>query len=173
MEKPWKNPRFLLVTPWPLRRLVHGVWAMIVRPRWVAQTLLVWRWWPMRWAVGNGWETAHYVGSLANGSLISRMVSYNLQLCSFPWRCDCSAGVECHRLRWSLWSQGRSLDTCLNTGSTLARYFHILDRFAHCFLFTFLALCWYSFGEKSKPNSLVYRCDHQETVEMVHAQWWN
>lgn len=52
--------------------------------------------------VGNGWEPAHYVGSLANGSLISRMVSYNLQLCSFPWRCDCSAGVECHRLRWSL-----------------------------------------------------------------------
>ena len=127
MEKPWKNPRFLLVTPWPLRRLVHGVWAMIVRLRWVAQTLLVWRWWPMRWGLGMVGNLR--VGSLANGSLISRMVSYNLQLCSFPWRCDCSAGVECHRLRWSLWSQGRSLDTCLNTGSTLARYFHILDRF--------------------------------------------
>ena len=92
MEKPWKNPRFLLVTPWPLRRLVHGVWAMIVSGcgGW-RKTLLVWRWWPMRWGLGMVGNLR--VGSLANGSLISRMVSYNLQLCSFPlavWlQCRC------------------------------------------------------------------------------------
>ena len=128
--------------------------------------------------VGNGWEPAHYVGSLANGSLISRMVSYNLQLCSFPWQCDPVQVLNVTDFDGHFEAKGVPSILALTLGPPSLVIAHFGSFCAgrgavpatHRFLFTFLALCWYSFGEKSKPNSLVYRCDHQETVEMVRAQ---